>query len=349
MDIGLAHLLPKITSSGMRDVGFLFGCGTSKDAGYPLTAELTGEIVGGLAPSQRSLVDTLLTQEGQEYDDRTGLPDVESICDLLQRRIQATQDQKYIAVEEKIREDILQIMLDRGKAHSLEQHVRFLKALKTRTGNTAGTIWIFTTNYDLLFELAASEAGIPIVTGFDGAVERFFDPGKFDYVEMATHGGRAVPRDQLKFNLVKLHGSVSWMKRNERVIESALGAQPSATRRSMILPRKTKVVETLEHPYDNLFAYSRRVIGNQCRNIVSCGFGFRDQHINDNILTPALSNGRLRLVALYGGAANDLNFLQQHGGLQVITPNERRLDGVIEPEGSDLWMFEKLVQLIEHG
>lgn len=351
MEIGLAQIFPKVTTSGISGVGFLFGCGTSKDAGYPLTIDLTRTVMSGLSTSQQKHVNTLLEQEGLHYDDQTCLPDIESICDLLRKRIESTQDKEAESAESRIREEILRIMLDCGKNHNLDQHIRFLRALKSRGGDTAGTVWIFTTNYDLLFELAGVEAEIAVTTGFDGSVERFFDPGKFDSYEVLTHGRErtVTPRSRLRVVLVKLHGSVAWLKRGDKLVESALGTKPSATGRSMILPRKTKVVETLEHPYDNLFSYSRRVVGRECKYILSCGFGFRDQHINDNVLKPVLASGKLRLVSLYGGEASDLHPFLQREGFHYVTPTERRLDGRLETADSDLWKFENLVQLLEQG
>ena len=60
------------------------------------------------------------------------------------------------------------------------RHVRFLEALKRRAHGTSSTVTILTTNYVVLFELAAGEVGVRIETGFDGPLRRQFDPAVFD-------------------------------------------------------------------------------------------------------------------------------------------------------------------------
>lgn len=347
VSLDLKDIFPQIGSAGIQEGGFLFGCGTSKDAGYPLMNELTQEIVAGLNSAEKRFVDDLLLREHLSYDAKKGEPDIEIICDLLERTIHANPTAQAGALEQKFRSEILRVFLECGGKHDLALHVRFFNALRARAGSNAGRVWIFTTNYDVLFELAAAEANMPIETGFDGAVERFFDPTRLASIEGTTEGQRFRYKSQIQVVLVKLHGSLSWIKREDRIIETALGMQPSPEDRLMILPRKSKVVDTLEPPYDSLFSYSSKILGNECKYLVSCGFGFRDQHINDNLLTPNLANNRLRLFALYGKESRDLSELTRYQSFHYVTPEERRVGGISQNDGSELWRFEKLVELLE--
>ena len=45
-------------NTGLSSIGFFFGAGTSKEAGYPLTEDLTKEVLEGLA-SSNELIDSM--------------------------------------------------------------------------------------------------------------------------------------------------------------------------------------------------------------------------------------------------------------------------------------------------
>ncbi|WP_323116459.1 SIR2 family protein, partial [Klebsiella variicola] len=77
---------------------------------------------------------------------------------------------------------------------------------------------IFTTNYDLTFETAASELGMMVVDGFSYTGIRRFDGKYFNY--------DVIKRDENDhdfvegvFQLFKLHGSVSWLRKNGQIYE----------------------------------------------------------------------------------------------------------------------------------
>lgn len=69
---------------------------------------------------------------------------------------------------------------------------------------------IFTTNVDMLFEVAMEELGIDFSDGFSGKIRPRFDPGDFNTLRFRT-GSRYEHRFEVPvFNLVKIHGSASW-------------------------------------------------------------------------------------------------------------------------------------------
>ena len=51
MSLDLATILPNITHS-LEGTGFLFGAGTSVEAGYPMMSGLTRKVVGALTPQK---------------------------------------------------------------------------------------------------------------------------------------------------------------------------------------------------------------------------------------------------------------------------------------------------------
>lgn len=69
---------------------------------------------------------------------------------------------------------------------------------------------IFTTNVDMLFEVALEQLGIDVSDGFSGKIRPKFDSGDFNTLRFRM-GSRYEHRFEVPvFNLVKLHGSASW-------------------------------------------------------------------------------------------------------------------------------------------
>lgn len=69
---------------------------------------------------------------------------------------------------------------------------------------------VFTTNVDMLFEVAMEELGIDFSDGFTGKIRPRFDPGDFNTLRFRA-GSRYEHRFEVPvFNLVKIHGSASW-------------------------------------------------------------------------------------------------------------------------------------------
>ncbi len=60
-------------------------------------------------------------------------------------------------------------------------------------------------------------------------------------------------------------------------------ALASSARRVMVLPRRRKVMDTMTPPYDTLFTQASKVLGGECKYLVSCGFNFADEHINQQL------------------------------------------------------------------
>lgn len=73
---------------------------------------------------------------------------------------------------------------------------------------------IFTTNVDMLFEVAMEELGVDFSDGFTGKIRPRFDPGDFNTLRFRA-GSRYEHRFEVPvFNLVKIHGSASWRQQD---------------------------------------------------------------------------------------------------------------------------------------
>jgi hypothetical protein len=133
----------------------------------------------------------------------------------------------------------------------LDYHVAFFEGLRKRTFNRPCCVYIITTNYDTLFEMAGASAGVTVETGFSGSVERFFDQQRFTTsCGIINNGNRFEEHPLLTVRLIKLHGSVSWFMRNEKFFESHPKSISGTENRVLILPRRRKILDTLLPPYD---------------------------------------------------------------------------------------------------
>jgi len=344
MSFSVSQLFPGI-ETGLNNIGFLFGAGTSNEAGYPLMPDLTKAVVDNLATENRPTLDEMLHAKGLSYDSSIGEPNIEIISDLVMEFFVDTQAEKYQALEKNIRKLIVENMLS-VKSPDLSHHVRFLEALKQRAHGTSAAVTILTTNYDVLFELAAGETGVRMVTGFEGPLKRVFDPRIFDLSRGEIVQRQFKRRPELTINLFKLHGSISWFKNNSRFIESGIDLYGLEPERIMILPRRRKVMDTLSGPFDQLFARASRGLGSKCKYLVSCGFSFGDSHINDQLLFPKLSEGKIRLVALCGFEPDCLEDLKAFRSFHAGLPNECIIDRREISEGTDLWKFSALAEAL---
>jgi hypothetical protein len=78
---------------------------------------------------------------------------------------------------------------------------------------------VFTTNYDMCFETAASNLGMMVIDGFSYTRRRRFDGNYFNY-DVVRRESDSHEFIEGVVQLYKLHGSVSWERENGGIIES---------------------------------------------------------------------------------------------------------------------------------
>ena len=77
---------------------------------------------------------------------------------------------------------------------------------------------VFTTNVDLVFELAFEEAGVSLTDGFSGRFVPIYDAGSFG-TRLERVSARYERRSEVPtMDLIKLHGSVGWFFDHERIL-----------------------------------------------------------------------------------------------------------------------------------
>ena len=330
-------------NNGLSNIGFLFGAGTSLYAGYPLSRNLTVKVIEALTDSEKEILQNILTRENLSIENQEEIPDIEKISDIIFKYSLSNDNQELKELENSVRDAIINIIKSVNEPN-LDLHIKFFKSLKSIIGPKARCIYIFTTNYDLSIEKAALYAKIPIFNGFAGTTFRFFDAERFKLTY-----GQIINRKFYEFaepyiKLIKLHGSISWVKNGNSIFELGDLSAIKPSQSSIILPKTQKIRDTLDYPYNHLFSYASRIIGSsQCRYLVSCGCSLRDEHINDHILIPKLRANKIRLFATFKHAPTTIDQFQQFSSFNYLTETNNYIRGNLENGPSNLWDFNQFV------
>jgi len=217
---------------------------------------------------------------------------------------------------------------------------------------------IFTTNYDLFVEHAATALPSLILNdGFDRnsslAGEYRFAPEQFH--DRTFRSGSIYTRQSEvpAINLFKLHGSLNWRRRSseisllkkqlKKVKEEDIGDADKIVnalgKRALILPNLIKFGSTLlDRVYYDLLRFFANSIEKENAVLVTFGFSFADEHILD-ITRRALRNPTSELIAFaYDDvAAADLaqKFESQRNAMIVV------------PDDDDVTDFPKFTSLLK--
>jgi SIR2-like protein len=305
---------------------------------------LTREVMSALEPSERSLIDEVLNAAGELYNDTEATPNIEQLSDLVIAHWTNSGEPRFRSLEGRLRELILKCILAIDNPN-LDNHCRFFEALKKRAFGLPCSVWIFTTNYDLLFETAAARTDVAIENGFCGGTERFFNPAQFRSTSGVIAAGRFSPTNGLTVKLIKLHGSISWVEESLKFYERHPAALAPVAKRVMVLPRRKKVIDSLTPPYDSLFAHASKVLGGECKYLVSCGLSFGDEHINQQLILPVVRANKCRLFALSQEEPAGIGAFKAFPSFQAGFENSRYIDGKTVVATTDLWKFSKFVSL----
>ena len=346
MSFSIEDIFPNI-NTGLQNIGFIFGAGASKNAGYPLMNELTTAVKQKLTQEELDLIDQITNKELNSD------PNIEEITDILEEYIvnsgQSDKAQQLIKVRDSVRKKITEIFLE-IKNPDINDHVLFFNSLKKLFAGRDENIWIFTTNYDLLFEIAASYSKISLFNGFIGSGLQYFYSDTLHFKYGIPNGHNFISNKEPKIRLIKLHGSINWWKSNDNDnVLSSINDSSLLTsyERVMVLPRRKKVIETLDHPYDKLFTIASKIIGGECKYLVSCGYSFNDQHINETLLIPKLRQANISLVSFLKEENNNLKQLTNYFSFAYGTENSsKKLHSAVANEGTDLWIFQNFVHLL---
>lgn len=208
---------------------------------------------------------------------------------------------------------------DDANAETNEYYTRLLHTIETilterRTSLLPKQATIFTTNYDLFVESAAiSNPGLNVNDGFSRvpSLDNRMEYSSRSFFNTTYNTGNVYDYkvEIPSINLVKLHGSLSWKKREDEILFEILrqeilpedadddALQGFIDRYAVILPQTSKFRTTLmDRTYYELLRIYANQLDRENALLVSFGFSFSDEHILA-ITKRALKNPTLKLIA----------------------------------------------------
>jgi hypothetical protein len=231
-------------------------------------------------------------------------------------------------------------------------HALFLKRIGADWSKSGRDV--FTINYDTVIEATLDHLRLHYVDGFRGTRRAWFDPTVFD--ETPTSGPF--------FRLHKLHGSINWLRESTgHVRRAVVSSAADVTDPVVVFPSEQKYLETQFGVYETLMTRFRHRLRaasvNNC--LVTLGYSFNDEHINEAIVDSVCSTGsNLTVIAFIG---LDANLDAQKARLAALATrcdqrfnayvgNAFYLGGALDDSEAksllieELWQFEKLVTYI---
>ncbi|WP_296022144.1 SIR2 family protein [uncultured Agrobacterium sp.] len=177
----------------------------------------------------------------------------------------------------------------------LTVHESFLRRVARRSARRSRTK-LFTTNYDLCFEMAARRSGFVVIDGFAFGNDSRFDSAQFSYdvVRRSVTEERSDYIENL-FHLYKLHGSIDW-ERSEG--NSFIAKKPGTLKPLLIYPRSDKYELAFSQPYIEMMGVFQSFIRVPSVTLLVIGFGFNDKHIAEPILAAIRGNLGLDIVII---------------------------------------------------
>lgn len=305
-----------------KPIAFFFGAGTSCSVQIPDPKNASKTVA--LIPAVKALTGICrqeATKLGEKYEKAWNLiesrckelgldANVEDVLSRLRMMLSAIGNNDTLSglkkdeigrLEESVRKTIAQLVTpDLTAILDDYPHRKFARwLLKTSRQNP---VEIFTVNYDVLVEHALEAERIPVFDGFVGSYNPFFHADSIRRKESAPGTNWA--------RLWKMHGSVTWrrIERGGRV-RIVRGEPDSAG--EMIYPSFEKYDESRQLPYSAFTDRLTRFLEQDDAFLITAGFSFGDEHIN-NLIFGALENRpRTHVYALQFEELPDENQLIQ--------------------------------------
>ncbi len=333
-------------SSEKRKLGFFMGAGTSMAIKLPGIDELTSKVYLNLDSENQAIFNSIK----KTIPD---FPNIEKILDkvrLCRELFEGDENGEYYG----LKGDIVAQNLDAQICHNIRDiiqnteknealpHKIFSKWLKALHSSRISPVEIFTLNYDLIFEEAMEEIGVPFFDGFIGSSRPFFAPESVD-IEFGDPNNSFYPPVGWT-RLWKLHGSINWYsfkKGSDNIISRNSYQSDGIGEELMIFPSREKYSQSRKLPFLTYQDRLRKFLAKGETLLVICGYSFSDQHINEILFQGLRSNPRLTIIALiYGVKAGGekqrstpeiiIEYGKKFRNLTLMGPDKVCVGGIVE-------------------
>jgi hypothetical protein len=282
-----------LTSLQMQHLVVLAGSGCSQEAGGPSMGNLWNAAIGEeVTDTAKSIAERI------RYDlDSPESKNIEAFLSQAEAFLQVHDDTDVKGFLNTCKRSILKGCSDFLNVEKLGPHQTFLHRLSRRRVRDQ-RLKVFTTNYDLCFERAASELGGVAIDGFSFTTPRRYDPRFFSYDIIRRPRGSDDFGNYLEgvFLLYKLHGSVNWARlKNGTILEKE---DPEPEEACLIYPAARKYHQSFLQPHLESMSQYLGVLREPNTCVLVIGFSFNDDHLSEPLLAAVRSNPHLRLIVV---------------------------------------------------
>lgn len=282
-----------LASLQMQHIVVLAGAGTSYAAGGPSMNDLWNAAIGK-SPNK----DATSTAKKINYD--LSVHNIEEFLSKSEAYLQVSDDKEVKGFVDACKKVILDKCSGFLDVDKLDAHKTFLHRLSRRRVRDP-RLKVFTTNYDLCFERAASTLGGVVIDGFSFTSPRQYDPRYFSYDIMRRPRTGEDQGNYLEgvFHLYKLHGSVNWARSTKGIIQEK--TDPSPDEACLIYPARGKYQQSFLPPHLESMSQYLAALREPSTCLIVAGFGFNDDHLSEPLLAAVRSNPHLRLIIVGPG------------------------------------------------
>ena len=223
------------------------------------------------------------------------------------------------------------------------RHGKLLNFLSSISGKDGNKFSVITTNYDVLIEEAAAENNFVIFDGFNFTPIPKFDSSMFEWnliKEVQNINTREVEYKDKIFNLLKIHGSLTWEKQDDgTILRKNKDSIIDTDKMVMVFPSSDKYAQSYQEPYFELFTKFQDLIKRPNTLLISSGFSFADVHIS-KMITQALKNNKsLKILVTDFNIDPNREWNKENNSYDVIKESDSRYN----------YNWAELVHLMDQG
>lgn len=208
------------------------------------------------------------------------------------------------------------------------KHGTLLNFLSSLSGKEGNKFSVITTNYDVLIEEAAAANNFVIFDGFNFTPIPKFDSSMFEWnlvKEVQNINTREVEYKDKTFNLLKIHGSLTWEKQDDgTILRKDKDSITDTDKMVMVFPSSDKYAQSYQEPYFELFTKFQDLIKRPNTLLISSGFSFADVHISKMVTQALKNNTSLKLLITDFNIDPNREYSKDEGKFKLINDSDSK-------------------------
>ncbi|MFN0277802.1 MAG: SIR2 family protein [Pyrinomonadaceae bacterium] len=294
--------IKQILISDKKRIGFLFGAGSSlakkseKTPTVPAIGPMTEKIVTAVSGINAKFADALKLIDSElgtkQFNVETLLSNLEQKASLIgSDTLNGLDKAGFEDLIKEIKKNVRSLVSVHNDGDKVVSHDIVEELVQTDFARWIGhaerkyPIEIFTTNYDLLFELGLEHNEIPYYDGFCGSLRPFFNPESVEDLSFLSK----------QTKLWKIHGSLGW--RFDKDTDKILRVNPDDDD-LLIYPSNLKYKDSKKQPYESLLDRLSNFLKADDSILITCGYSWGDEHINARIISALKTQTTSHVIGL---------------------------------------------------